>query len=128
MRPFACDIILIEDKKILLIRRANPPFKGEWALPGGMIEDGESSEECAAREMLEETGLKVEIVELSGLYSDPNRDPRGVIAAAYMARRVGGALKAGDDAGGAAWFALDDLPKLAADHSRIIKEATEARF
>jgi 8-oxo-dGTP diphosphatase len=123
MRPFACDMVLVEDGKMLLVRRGREPFKGEWATPGGRIEDGETAEECAKREMKEETGLDVEILKLTGIYSDPKRDPRGIIAAAYLVRRVGGIVKGGDDAEEAKWFELDSLPKLCADHKTIIADA-----
>ncbi len=123
MRPFACDMILIEDGKLLLVKRAKEPFKGEWALPGGRIEENETAEQCAVREMKEETGLDVEPVRLVGIYSDPDRDPRGIIAASYIVRRTGGELKAGDDAGEAAWFPLDKLPPLATDHRKIVEDA-----
>ena len=123
MRPFACDMVLIENGKILLIKRAREPFRGEWATPGGRIDDGETAEQCAKREMKEETGLDIEIIKLTGLYSDPNRDPRGIIAAAYLVKRTGGEIKAGDDAAEAQWFDLDNLPPLAADHKKIVEDA-----
>lgn len=123
MRPFACDMILIEDGKVLLIKRGREPFLGQWAIPGGRIEDDETAEDCLRREMKEETGLDVEPVKLIGLYSDPGRDPRKVIAAPYLVRRIGGQLKAGDDAAEAAWFPLDDIPRLAADHDEMLAEA-----
>lgn len=124
MRPFACDMVLVENGKILLIKRAREPFRGEWATPGGRIDDGETAEQCAKREMKEETGLDIEIIKLTGLYSDPNRDPRGIIAAAYLVKRTGGEIKAGDDAAEAQWFDLDNLPPLAADHKKIVEDAT----
>jgi 8-oxo-dGTP diphosphatase len=117
-------MILVESGKLLLIKRAKEPFKGEWALPGGRIEDNETAEQCLKREMKEETGLDVEPVRFTGLYSDPERDPRRVIAASYVVRRTGGELQAGDDAGEAAWFPLNNLPMLAADHKKIIQDAT----
>jgi 8-oxo-dGTP diphosphatase len=123
MRPFACDAVLIENGRILLIKRAAEPFKGMWAVPGGRIEDDETAEECLVREMQEETGLRVMPVKMTGLYSDPRRDPRLVIAAAYLVRRVGGREKAGDDAGETKWFALNDLPELCADHGKIVADA-----
>lgn len=97
---------------------------GEWAVPGGRIDDDETAEQCARREMKEETGLDIEIIRLTGIYSDPGRDPRGIIAAAFRVRRIGGEIRAGDDAAEAAWFSLNDLPRLAADHLKIIEEAT----
>jgi 8-oxo-dGTP diphosphatase len=126
MRPFACDMVLVEDGKILLIRRAAEPFKGEWAVPGGRIEDDETAEQCLAREMKEETGLDVVPVKMTGLYSDPGRDPRRVIAAAFLVRRVGGEVRGGDDAAEARWFDLDKMPKLCADHEKIVRDALDS--
>lgn len=127
MRPFACDMILIEDGKILLVRRGREPFKDEWAIPGGRIEDDETAEQCLKREMKEETGLEVEPIKLVGIYSDPKRDPRGIIAAAYLVRRTGGELKAGDDAAETEWFELEALPPLCTDHGKIIEDAILSR-
>ncbi len=123
MRPFACDMILVENKKILLVKRGRDPFRGEWAVPGGRIEDNETAEQCAIREMKEETGLDIEILKLTGVYSDPKRDPRGIIVAAYFVKRVGGTVAAGDDADEAKWFDLDALPKLCTDHGKIVRDA-----
>lgn len=123
MRPFACDMVLIENNKILLIKRGREPFKGLFATPGGRIEDNESAEQCAKREMKEETGLEIEIIRLTGIYSDPKRDPRGVIAAAFLVKRTGGIPIAGDDAAEVAWFELNNLPELASDHLKIIQDA-----
>jgi 8-oxo-dGTP diphosphatase len=123
MRPIACDNVLIENGKILLIRRAKDPFKGMWALPGGIIEDNESAEQCLVREMKEETGLDVKPIALIGLYSDPERDPRLMISAAYFVKRSGGTEKAGDDAKETKWFNVKDLPLLCADHAKIIADA-----
>ena len=120
-------MVLIENNRVLLIRRGREPFKGEWAVPGGRIEDDETAEQCAKREMKEETNLDVEIIKLTGIYSDPGRDPRLIIAAAYLVRRIGGEVKAGDDAGEARWFELSNLPNLCADHSRILDDALMLR-
>ncbi len=127
MRQFACDSILIENGKLLLIKRAYDPFAGQWALPGGRIDDNETAEDCLVREMKEETNLEVELVKFTGLYSDPNRDPRGVIAAAYLVKRLSGDPKAGDDAGEVAWFDLTDLPPLCTDHRKILNDALNSR-
>jgi 8-oxo-dGTP diphosphatase len=123
VRPFACDSILIENGKVLLVLRGREPFKGEWALPGGRIEDNETAEGCCLREMKEETGLDVEIIRLTGIYSDPKRDPRLIIAAGYLVKRVGGTVRGGDDAAEAKWFELTALPKLCSDHERILADA-----
>lgn len=114
---------MIEHGKILLVKRGHEPFKGQWATPGGRIEDNETAEQCLVREMKEEIGLKVEPVKLIGIYSDPKRDPRLMIAIAYLIKRVGGEVRAGSDAADARWFDLDSLPELATDHGRIIADA-----
>lgn len=119
-------MILIENRKVLLIKRGRKPFLGQWAIPGGRIEDDESAEQCAIREMREETGLNIEIEKLVGIYSEPNRDPRGIIAAAYLVKKVGGILKSGDDAAQAKWFDLDKIPTLATDHAKMLKDALES--
>jgi len=123
MRPFACDMVLVEDGKVLLIKRAYEPFKGQWAIPGGRLEGDETAEQCAAREMKEETGLDIEIIKLTGLYSDPARDPRKIITVGFIVRRIGGEVAAGDDAGEAQWFSLSDLPQLCSDHGKILADA-----
>lgn len=123
MRPFACDGILIEGGKILLIRRGKEPFKGEWGVPGGRIEDDETAEQCLVREMKEETGLDVVPLKLIGLYSEPKRDPRLIIAAAYLVKRIGGEVRGGDDAAEAKWYELDDIPPLCTDHGKMVKDA-----
>lgn len=126
MRPFACDGILIENDRILLIKRAKEPDLGKWAIPGGRIEEDETAEECLKREFKEETGLDVEPVKLIGIYSDPARDPRKIIGASYFVKKTGGELKAGDDAGEAEWFELDKIPsELAFDHKKIIEDAVK---
>ncbi len=116
-------MVLVEDGKVLLIKRAYEPFKGQWAIPGGRLEGDETAEQCAAREMKEETGFDIEIIKLTGLYSDPARDPRKIIAAGFLVRRIGGKMAAGDDAGEAQWFSLSDLPQLCADHEKILADA-----
>ena len=118
------DGVLIEDGRILLIKRGREPFKGKWALPGGFVEYGERVEDAVIREFKEETGLDTEIKALVGVYSDPKRDPRGhTVSIAYLLERKGGELKGGDDASDAAFFPIDDLPELAFDHAKIIGDA-----
>lgn len=92
-------IIQYEDNSIILIQRGNDPYKGSWALPGGMMDEGETIEQTAIREAKEETGLDVELVKLLGVFSKPDRDPRGrFISVLYLAKPVGGTLKASSDA------------------------------
>ena len=107
----------------MLIERKFDPFKGCWALPGGFLEENETTQECSIREMHEETGISVIPYLLIGVYSHPKRDPRGVVAVAYLVRKIGGSLLAATDAKSVKWFDLKNLPKLAADHLQIIEDA-----
>ena len=84
---------------LLLIRRKNEPFQGQYALPGGFVQYGETVEQAAARELLEETNLLATKLSLIGVYSDPRRDPRGhVVSIAYMATADQFNPRAGTDA------------------------------
>ena len=123
MRTIACDSILIENGKLLLIKRGNMPEKGKWALPGGRLEEDETVEECLVREAKEETGLDVEPLKLMGIYSKPERDPRKIVSLIYVVKKVGGEPKAGSDAAELAWFDLNQLPEgLAFDHEEILAD------
>ncbi len=123
MRAVACDGVLIEENKVLLIKRKYPPFKGLWALPGGKLEDGETVEEGVVREFEEETGLKVKPIKLIGVFSDPSRDPRGLVSIAFLVERIGGNLKITEESDSFGWFNIKDLPPLAADHKKIISRS-----
>jgi len=115
-------IILIKDS-IVLIRRRNPPFRGMWALPGGFVEYGETVEHAVRREAKEETGLDVEIERLVGVYSDPDRDPRGhTVSICFLCRPVGGSLKANTDSVDVKEFKLSKIPRLAFDHEKILRD------
>ncbi len=111
--------------RILLVRRGGSPFKGSWALPGGFCEVGETTEECGAREVAEETGVTVRVGRLLGVYSDPKRDPRGhTVTVLYEARRVRGVARGGDDAAEARWFTRREVENLdlAFDHGKIVRD------
>ena len=111
--------------RLLLVRRGGPPFRGKWALPGGFCEVGETTEACCAREVEEETGVRVRVGRLLGVYSDPRRDPRGhTVSALYEARPLRGQARGGDDAAEARWFTRRELGKLelAFDHGKIVRE------
>ena len=109
---------------IVLIKRRKEPFKDFYALPGGIVEYGETVERALIREVKEETGLDVEIRKLVGVYSDPKRDPRGhFISICFIALPKGGDLKAGNDAKEVRIFKLGNLPRLAFDHEKMIKDA-----
>ena len=110
--------------RVLLVRRGRPPFRGMWALPGGFCEWKETTEECCARETLEETGITVAVGKLLGVYSDPNRDPRGhTVTVLYAARPIRGEAKGSDDAAEARWFTRKEIRGLdfAFDHGEIIR-------
>jgi 8-oxo-dGTP diphosphatase len=116
-------IVSSEEGHILLIRRGSDPYEGYWALPGGFVEVGETLEEAAAREAEEETGLEVEIIRLVGVYSDPDRDPRGHnVSCAYLAHAQSGELSAATDADEAS-FLDPSTVELAFDHEKIIADA-----
>ena len=109
---------------VLLIERANEPFKGCWALPGGFMDMDEDAMTCAIRELKEETGLVVESMEQVAAFSDVDRDPRGrTVSITYSAVVTCSEVQAADDAAQVRWFPVDALPPLAFDHARILKEA-----
>lgn len=113
--------------QLLLIRRANPPHAGMWALPGGFLDMDEDLDRCAARELAEETGLQGLYLEQLYSFGRPDRDPRGrVISVAYYALAPAQRLatpSAASDAAEVAWYPLDELPALAFDHADIIAMA-----
>lgn len=119
------DIVIRTPEGIVLIRRDNPPFKGFYALPGGFVEVGERVEEAAVREAREETGLTVRLERLVGVYSDPDRDPRGHVVSICYAATASGIPRAGSDAKDAGVFSPDELPPLAFDHGRMIADSIE---
>ncbi|ANB02479.1 NUDIX hydrolase [Ectothiorhodospira sp. BSL-9] len=120
----AADVIIRRepgDAHVLLIERRHPPHG--WALPGGFVDVGETVEQAAVREALEETGLEVSLEGLLGLYSDPGRDPRGhTVSAVYLAS-ARGEPEAADDAAAVRWVdpAAPGVP-LAFDHARILAD------
>ena len=111
--------------RVLLIRRKNEPFKGDYALPGGFVDIGETTEASCRREVLEEAGIVVDRLHLVGVYSDPSRDPRGHAVSVAYTTRFGEAPtpKAGSDAPAAEWVKDWRTKQLAFDHSLIIADA-----
>ena len=115
------------EPKVLLIQRGDQPFKGCWAFPGGFMNMDETTEQCAIRELEEETGLKVSEVHQIGAYSKVDRDPRGrTVTVAYLAIvDTPMEVKGQDDAAKAQWFPLSALPELAFDHDEIMRDAVK---
>ncbi len=111
---------------VLLIRRKISPYEGDWALPGGFLKEDEDIDDCARRELQEETGVRSALLHHFGNFSAPNRDPRGrVISIAYVALTptMDHRIEAASDAADAQWHRLDDLPRLAFDHAAILADA-----
>ncbi len=112
--------------QVLLVRRAIPPYRRRWAIPGGFVREGESLDEAARRELREETGVADVYLEQLYSFGDPGRDPRGrIVTIAYFALIAAdrAPLRAGTDAAEAAWFPMDGLPPLAFDHRPILDYA-----
>ena len=123
-----CVVITKEaEPKVLLIQRGADPYKGCWAFPGGFMNMDETTEQCAIRELEEETGLKVSTIHQIGAYSKVDRDPRGrTITVAYLAIVDEPLAVCGqDDAAKAEWFPISSLPHLAFDHKDIMNDATK---
>ena len=116
--------------EVLLIKRAREPFKGRWAFPGGFVDEDESLEDAAARELSEETGLDGIHLEQIGAFGDPGRDPRGhTVSVAFFGlldERI--QANAADDAADVRWHSALRPPKLAFDHEKILSVALERVF
>lgn len=114
---------------LLLIKRAQKPFKGLYALPGGFVEIQETLEEAAVRELMEETGMKIPQLTQVHTFSALDRDPRGRVISTCFAMIVENSNQnqpqAGGDAADIGWFDLDDLPPLAFDHAQVIQTVIE---
>jgi len=113
--------------EILFIQRKNDPFKGQWALPGGFVDEHEDLAAAAARELEEETGLKVKELQQLGAFGKPHRDPRHhTVSVAYTGFVPENTEAVGaDDAEEAKWFSINNLPQLAFDHADIVSIALE---
>ena len=120
----AVDAVWIRSGRLLLVRRGRPPFRGQWALPGGFVELRETVEAAVVRELKEETGLTARPWKLVGVYSGPDRDPRKPITSVvFLMKGPGGTPVGGDDASSAAWIPLRAAHPLAFDHEKIVGDA-----
>jgi 8-oxo-dGTP diphosphatase len=128
------DIIIQEkidsnnNNNVLLVKRKKEPFKGYFSLPGGFVNKGERVEEAVRREAEEELSIKVEPLDILGVYSDPSRDPRGhIMSTTFITKIIKGELKARDDAAEIKWFNLNEINKLnlGFDHSQILSDYRE---
>jgi ADP-ribose pyrophosphatase YjhB (NUDIX family) len=123
--------IIIEDSRVLLVKRAHPPLQAQWSIPGGVLEVGEMIREAAVREAREETGLIVEPADLLGVYDRVLRAEGRVqyhyVLIDFLCRRLGGELQAADDAAEVRWFTREELPplKLAPDTQEVIQKGFE---
>jgi 8-oxo-dGTP diphosphatase len=118
-------VIVSRDKplRVLLIRRKHEPYAGMWAIPGGFVDMDEGLETAARRELYEETRVRAARLVQVQTFGDPKRDPRGrTISVVYLARVDAARVRprAADDAAAAGWHALEQLPRLAFDHEKIL--------
>ena len=112
--------------QVLLIRRGVEPYKGLWAFPGGFMRMDETAEECAKRELQEETSLNIQMLKQLGAFSGVHRDPRErVVSVAFYALVQPSEVAGGDDASHAEWFAIEEVPQLAFDHDFILRKAMQ---
>jgi len=113
------------EPRVLLIKRGGEPFKDCWAIPGGFMEMNETTEQCAVRELKEETNIVISDLHQIGVYSKVDRDPRGrTISVAYLAITDKTQIAVGqDDAAEVKWWPLTALPKMAFDHDDIMRDA-----
>ena len=112
--------------KVLLIERGIEPYKGMLAFPGGFMRIDETAEECAIRELKEETGLEISNIKQLGAFSSVNRDPRErVVTIAFYALAKQSEVIGGDDAAAAQWVSINDVPPLAFDHDYILRQAMQ---
>jgi len=126
--------LIVHDKRVLLVRRAVEPFKGCWDIPGGFLEPGEHPRDGMLREVKEETGLDVRVIDLLGVYVD-RYDFDGVALFTlnhyYVVEPIGGTLKAADDVSEYRWFALNQLPDandIAFEHAKYVLRDLSLKF
>ncbi len=130
-RPFlGVGAVIIDDKQVLLVRRANPPLQGEWSIPGGLVETGETTRDAIIREVLEETGLRIEVAALVEVFERILRDSQSrvqyhYVLLDYRCRVLSGQAQAGSDVSEVRWATLDELELLsvAPETCAVIRKA-----
>lgn len=125
VRPLAADAVVVHDGDVLLLQRNHPPHEGEWVLPGGFVDPGETARAAAERETREEVGLDVEATAFVGLFDEPGRDERGNVSAAYRCRPLAAAPapEPVEEARRVDWFDPGELPAMGFDHGVIVGDA-----
>ena len=119
------DAIIQKSSSILLVKRKKDPYKNQFALPGGFVNEGETIEEAIEREVYEETSLKVHPIDILGVYSDPTRDPRGhMMTVVFIVLMIRGTPTAGDDAKEISWIPIEKLNdiEIPFDHKLVIND------
>ena len=125
--------VIVDEDRVLLVKRGHPPLAGEWSIPGGVLEVGEMLREAAVREALEETGLTVAPNEILGVYDRVLREGARVlyhyVLIDFLCRRVSGELTPGSDADEVRWFKREEIDglNLAADTAEVIKKGLESK-
>jgi 8-oxo-dGTP diphosphatase len=119
------DAIIQKSSSLLLVKRKKYPFKNQFALPGGFVNEGETIEDAIVREVYEETSLEVHPIDILGVYSDPTRDPRGhIMTVVFIVLVIRGIPSAGDDARETSWIPINKIDEIeiAFDHKLLIHD------
>jgi ADP-ribose pyrophosphatase YjhB (NUDIX family) len=124
--------VIVRDNRAVIVERSTEPLKGQWSIPGGALEIGETLRQCAAREALEETGLEVEAVDVLDVFDSIYTDPDGrcryhYVLIDFFCRMIGGELRAGGDAAQARWITREELGNFRITESarKVIGKALE---
>lgn len=124
--------VIVRDRRVVIVQRSNEPLKGQWSIPGGALEVGETLRQCAAREALEETGLRVEAIDVldvfDSIYSDPDGRTRyHYVLIDFFCRVAGGELHSGGDAAQACWITREEMANFAITETaqKVIRKALE---
>ena len=124
--------VIVQNGRVVIVERSREPLKGQWSIPGGALEVGETLRQCAAREALEETGLQVEAAEVLEVFDSIYRDPEGrtqyhYVLVDFFCRVLGGELKVGSDAAKARWVSREELGnfKIAETAQKVIRKALD---